>query len=436
MHIVFQILFIVILGLAVYVFAQKVSRIKRNIQLGRDQKIGGDPNQRWQNVVMLALGQQKMFKKPLVALLHLIVYAGFIIINTEILEIILDGILGTHRLFMPYMGPFYTWFINLYEILALLVLISCVVFLIRRVIIRIPRLTMTEMKGWPKEDGIIILVAEVILMGLFLKMNAADSVVYAAEGQDMTFVVSQYLMPFFQNFSVGTVHVFEQVFWWLHIIGIFLFLNYVPYSKHLHIILAFPNSYFASLDPEAELENMKNIQDEVKYAMDPSTAPPAGEMPEEVPGQFGAKDIQDLSWKNLLDAYTCTECGRCTEQCPASSTGKLLSPRHIMMKTRDRVEEVGKIIDTNGSYEHDGKTLLHDYITVEELRACTTCQACVEACPVSISPLSIIMQLRRQLIMEESNSPQEWNLMFSNIENNMAPWKFSPDDRDAWTRSM
>ncbi len=436
MQIIFQILFSAITAAAIYVFYRKIVNIKRNINLGRPERIEGDTNQRWQNVLLLAFGQQKMFKKPLVAFLHLIVYAGFIIINTEIVEIILDGLLGTHRLFAHYMGPFYKWFIDIYEVLALLVLVSCIVFLIRRLVIKIPRLTMSEMKGWPKEDGVIILVAEVILMSLFLKMNAADSLYSASQGHEMNFLVSQYLIPFFEPYSMPTVHVFERIFWWFHILGIFLFLNYVPYSKHLHIILAFPNAYYASLEPEGELENMENIQNEVKYAMEPSSAPAGDQALEEVPGQFGAKDVFDLSWKNLLDAYTCTECGRCTEQCPASNTGKQLSPRNIMMKTRDRVEEVGKNIDKNESFEGDQKTLLHDYITVEELRACTTCQACVEACPVSISPLSIIMQLRRQLIMEESNSPQEWNLMFTNIETNMAPWKFSPDDRDEWTRSM
>ncbi len=436
MAILFQLLFILITGFSVYVFVRKAKSIKRNINLGREEQISGDADRRWRNVFLLAFGQQKMFKKPLVAILHLIVYAGFIIINTEILEIILDGILGTHRLFAPYMGPFYIGFINIFEILALLVLIACVIFLIRRVVIKIPRFNMKEMMGWPKEDGIIILVSEIILMSLFLKMNAADSLIMASEGHPMEFIVSKHLMPFFEAFSIPTLHIFERVFWWFHIIGIYLFLNYLPYSKHLHILLAFPNSYYASLEPEGEMQNMENIQNEVKYAMDPASAPPAEEMPTEVPGQFGAKDIFDLSWKNLLDAYTCTECGRCTEQCPANSTGKLLSPRDIMMKTRDRVEEIGKNIDKNGEYVKDDKNLLHDYITVEELRACTTCQACVEACPVSISPLSIITQLRRQLIMEESNSPPEWNLMFTNIETNMAPWKFSPDDRDAWTQSM
>ncbi len=436
MALFFQLLFILITGMSIYVFARQVRKIRRNINLGRDQKISGDSDQRWRNVILLAFGQQKMFKKPLVAVLHLIVYAGFIIINTEILEIVLDGILGTHRVFAQYMGPFYVGFIDIFEVLALLVLVACVVFLIRRLIIKVPRLTMAEMKGWPKDDGLIILVSEIVLMSAFLKMNAADSLIMADEGHPMTFMVSQYLMPAFEIYSIPTLHIFERVFWWFHILGIYLFLNYLPYSKHLHIILAFPNSYYASLDPEAELENMQNIQDEVRYAMDPSSAPPADAVTEEVPGQFGAKDIFDLSWKNLLDAYTCTECGRCTEQCPASATGKQLSPRNIMMKTRDRVEEVGKNIDKNGEYVSDENPLLHNYITVEELRACTTCQACVEACPVSISPLSIIMQLRRQLIMEESNSPQEWNLMFTNIETNMAPWKFSPDDRDAWTRDM
>ncbi len=430
-----QILFFFLTAAAIYVFTKKMKSIARNINLGRDEKIDDQPQRRWQNVVLLAFGQQKMFKKPLVAILHLVVYAGFIIVNTELLEILIDGLFGTHRFFMPYFGPFYYFMINTYEIFAILVIIACTIFLIRRNIIKVPRFNMTEMKGWPKLDGNLILIFEIFLMGLFLKMNAADTYIVSQEGGEMEFIISKHLAPFFGNFNLATVQIFEQIYWWLHIIGIFAFMNYVPYSKHLHIILAFPNAYYASLEPEGEMQNMKNIQDEVKLAMNPSATP--GEMADpDAPGSFGAKDVFDLSWKNLLDAYTCTECGRCTSACPANNTGKKLSPRDIMMKTRDRAEEVGQNIDDNGEFVKDERTLLHDYISVEELRACTSCQACVEECPVSISPLDIIYQLRRQLIMEESNSPAEWNLMFSNIETSMAPWKFSPEDRDAWTKDM
>ncbi len=435
MAILSQIFFLLLTIAAVFVFGRKMRSIYRNIMLGRGENRSDQSQRRWRNVAMLAFGQKKMFKKPMVAVLHLMVYAGFIIMNTELLEIVIDGIFGTHRFFMPYFGPFYYFMINTFEVLGLLVLIACLIFLIRRNITKVPRLNMAEMKGWPKLDGNLILIFEIVIMSLFFKMNAADTHIASQEGVEMKFLISQHLAPFFANFDLGTVQIFEIIYWWLHIIGIFTFLNYVPYSKHLHIILAFPNAYYASLEEEAKMQNMPNIQDEVKFAMDPSSAPTEAADPN-APGMFGAKDVFDLSWKNLLDAYTCTECGRCTASCPANQTGKKLSPRDIMMKTRDRIEEVGQNVADNGEFQNDDKTLLHDYISVEELRACTSCQACVEECPVSISPLDIIYQLRRQLIMEESNSPAEWNLMFSNIETNMAPWKFSPEDRDAWTRDM
>jgi ferredoxin len=377
-----------------------------------------------------------MFKNPLVAIMHLIIYAGFIIINIEVLEIVLDGFLGTHRLFLPYLGGFYSFLINCFELLALGVIVVCVIFLARRNIIRLKRFMSKDLNGWARSDANYILFIEIILMSLFLTMNATDQVLQklGADHYNTTssFIVSSKLIPIFNGMSMDALVAIERTAWWLHIIGIFAFLNYLPYSKHLHIMLAFPNAYFTRLDAPGKMKNMPAVQKEVLYAMQPEMAP-ADAAP---PASFGAKDIFDLSWKNLLDAYSCTECGRCTAACPANSTGKLLSPRKIMMATRDRMEDVGKNINTNKEFKADGKSLLHDYISVEELRACTTCNACVEECPVSISPLDIITELRRSLIMEESNAPQEWNGTFSNIENNFAPWKFSPDDRDKWAQEM
>ena len=439
MHLIQQILFILLAGVATYLFAKKANEIARNINLGRDEDISDNKDQRWKNMVLLALGQKKMFKRPIPAFLHLAVYAGFIIINVEILEIILDGMVGTHRMFAPYLGGLYSFLIGFFEVLAALVLIGCVVFLIRRNIIKVRRLSMKELNGWPKNDANLILITEVVLMSLLLTMNSTDLVLQTRglEHYQATapFLISSHLTGLFSGMSTDALVALERTCWWLHIVGIFAFLNYLPYSKHLHIVLAFPNAYYSKLTPQGEAKNMKDIQNEVLYMMEPDKAPATTAEPQQ-PQTFGAKDIKDLSWKNLLDAYSCTECGRCTDSCPANMTGKKLSPRKIMMDTRDRMEEVGKNINANKTFVDDGKTLLNDFITVEELRACTTCQACVEACPVMIDPLSIIMQLRRNLIMEESNAPQEWNMMFGNIENNMAPWKFSPDDRDAWTAEV
>ncbi len=431
-----QVVFVLLAGFSIWFFIKNMKRIRRNIFLGKKEELNDDKPTRWRNVLLLAMGQKKMFKKPLVAVMHFIIYAGFIIINIEILEIILDGITGQHRMFAPFLGGFYTFLINCFEILAALVLIVCVVFLIRRNILKIPRLVTGQLSmGWPKMDGNLILILEIILMGLFLKMNAADTVLQAMDAPHYTqagpFVVSSLLTGFFESFSMNTLIFFERTFWWLHIIGIFFFMNYLYYSKHLHIILAFPNAFYSRLTSMGQMTNMTAIQNEIKYMMQPELAPTA-EAAQTEPQRFGAKDATDLSWKSLLDAYACTECGRCTDACPANQTGKKLSPRKIMMDTRDRIQVIGENIDKNGEFVDDGKTLLNDYITVEELRACTTCNACVEECPVSIEPLSIINELRRYLVMEESNSPTEWNLMFGNIENNMAPWKFSPDDRDAW----
>ncbi len=436
MHLVQQILFIILAVTAIYLFSKKVIEMRRNILLGRDEDLNDNKGQRWKNMVLLALGQKKMFKRPTPAILHLFVYAGFIIINVEILEIFLDGALGMHRLFAPMLGGLYAFLIGFFEILAALVLIGCVIFLIRRNITKVKRLTMKELDGWPRNDANLILVTEVILMSLFLIMNTADQALQGQVGAEHysttdPFWITAHFKNIFSGLSVPALIAIERVCWWLHIIGVFAFLNYLPYSKHFHILLAFPNAYYSKLMPQGEMKNMPVIQNEVLYMMEPDKAPPTPTEPAEHKN-FGAKDVTDLSWKNLLDAYSCTECGRCTSVCPANMTGKKLSPRKIMMDTRDRLEEVGNNINTNKEFKPDGKQLINDYITVEELRACTSCQACVEECPVMIDPLSIIIQLRRSLVMDDSNAPQEWNLMFGNIENNMAPWKFSSDDRDAW----
>ena len=419
-----EIIFCLLTLLSFGMFAQKVLRIRRSILLGKPAHINDQPGKRWRNVILLALGQKKMFQKPIVAVLHLIVYIGFVIINIELLEIIVDGIFGTHRVFSESLGGFYTFLINTFEILALLVTLACVVFLIRRNMIKLKRFISKDLEGWPRSDANYILIIEILLMGLFLLMNAAD--------HEVSFIISKNFTPWLTaNFDQAQLFFVEKTAWWIHIIGIYAFMNYLPYSKHLHIVLAFPNAYYAPLIPSGTIHNMPDIQNEVLYAMQPELAPTNAAAPE----SFGAKEATELSWKNLMDAYSCSECGRCTDACPANNTGKLLSPRKIMMATRDRIETISKNIELNKVFVPDGKTLLHDYITVEELRACTTCNACVTECPISISPLDIIIELRRSLVMEQSNAPQEWNSMFSNIENNFAPWKFSPDDRDAWTKA-
>ncbi len=434
-----QIVFIPVLVLAIYLFVRKIRRVRRNILLGKDEDYSGDSGRRWKNLLLLAFGQKKMFRNPLVAVMHFVIYAGFIIINIEVLEIMVDGILGTHRLFSGFLGPVYIGLIDGFEVLAVGVFLACVIFLSRRNIVKLRRFISHDLDGWPRSDANYILLTEIVLMTLFLTMNAADTLLqsrgYGHYGLHLTgdFLFSHWLHPLLNGWSSAALVVLERVCWWLHILGILAFLNYLPYSKHLHILLAFPNAYYARLQPEGKLRNMPAVQNEVLYAMQPETAPPApADGSAAPPPRFGAKDVFDLSWRNLLDAYSCTECGRCSAACPANLTGKVLSPRKIMMSTRDRLEEVGRNIDANGKFTDDGKTLL-DYISVEELRACTSCNACVEECPVSISPLEIIVEMRRALIMEDSNAPQEWNALFSNIENNFAPWKFSPDDRDGWT---
>ena len=418
-----QLFFLIITLVAIGWFAKKLMGIRSTILLGKPFDAYDQPMRRWKNVLLLALGQKKMFRKPLVAFMHLIVYVGFIVINIELLEIIADGILGTHRVFEKPLGAYYPFLINSFEILAVLVLAACIIFLVRRNILKIKRFLSQDLNGWPRSDANYILIVEIILMTLFLTMNATEV--------NTSFIVSSHLKTYFtSSFSSDQLNLIEHTAWWIHIIGIYAFMNYLPYSKHLHIILAFPNAYYAPLEPKGTMHNMTSIQNEVLYAMQPELAPSNAVAPD----SFGAKEATDLTWKNLMDAYSCTECGRCSMACPANATGKLLSPRKIMMSTRDRMESITKNINQNKQFVLDGKTLLHDYITVEELRACTTCNACVEECPVSISPMDIILELRRSLIMEESNAPSEWNSMFSNIENNFAPWKFSPDDRDAWTK--
>jgi len=435
-----QILFILLLAIAIWLFAKKVKEIRRNINLGHDEDFSDNKPLRWRNVLLLAFGQKKMFRKPLVAILHFFIYAGFIIINIEILEIVLDGVFGTHRMFAALIDGLYSFLINAFEILALLVLLACIVFLVRRNIIKLKRFISHDLDGWPRSDANYILITEIILMTLFLTLNASDTLLqqrnieHYAVNSTGNFILSQYLQPILSGINNNGLETVERTCWWLHIIGVLSFLNYLPYSKHLHIILAFPNAYYTRLKPLGKMDNMPGVQNEVLYAMQPELAPT--ETNSATQKKFGAKDVQDLSWRNLMDAYSCTECGRCSAACPATQTGKLLSPRKIMMDTRDRMEDIGRNINKNKTFQDDGKTLLHDYISAEELRACTTCNACVQECPVSISPLDIIIQLRRYLVMEESNAPQEWNAMFSNVENNFAPWKFSPDERDKWAKEL
>lgn len=435
MQIVQQIIFIAVSAFAIWLFAKNISNIRRNILLGKDEDLNDNKQLRWRNLLLLAFGQKKMFRNPLVAVMHFIVYAGFIIINIEVLEIVLDGMIGTHRLFLPYIGGLYTFLINAFEILALGVLIACSIFLVRRNIIKLKRFISKDLDGWPRSDANYILITEIILMTLFLTMNSADRALQfkgaAHYHETGNFLISGIIAPMMNKLSVTALIIIERSCWWLHILGIFAFLNYLPYSKHLHILLAFPNAYYARLEPMGKMNNMENVQNEVKYMMQPELAPTG----ETASMKFGAKDVFDLSWKSLLDSYSCTECGRCSAACPANQTGKLLSPRKIMMDTRDRLETVGRNVRANGEFKDDGKNLF-SLITVEELRACTTCNACVQECPVSISPLQIILELRRSLIMEDSNAPQEWNVMFGNIENNFAPWKFRPNDRDKWADEL
>jgi len=434
-----NILFVLLLVAGFGYFALNVKKIARNIKLGRDINRFDNPKARWGNMARIALGQSKMVKRPVSGALHIIVYVGFVIINIELLEIIIDGILGTHRIF-SFLGGFYSFLIGSFEILAFLVIFAVLTFWIRRNVLKLWRFAHGDLKGWPKNDANIILYFEVVLMVLFLTMNGAD---YYLQGLGShhyikagAFPVSGVISLMFEGTGEGTAIIIERTAWWLHIAGILAFMNYLYFSKHLHILLAFPNTYFARLDLKGKFENLDSVTAEVKLMMDPNADPFAAQpVPAEgeVPAKFGASDVQDLNWVQLLNAYTCTECGRCTSACPANLTGKKLSPRKIMMDTRDRLEEVGRNIDKNkGTFVDDGKMLLNDYITPEELWACTTCNGCVDACPVNIDPLSIIMDMRRYLVMEQSAAPKELNSMMTNIENNGAPWQYSQMDRLNW----
>ena len=436
-----NIIFIALFSFALYLFVKNVKKIYRNINLGISIDRNDNKKTRLLQMLRIAFGQSKMIDKPIVGLLHIVVYVGFLVINIELLEIIVDGALGTHRVFAPFLGSFYDFLIAFFEIFAFLVIVSVVIFWIRRNILNIKRFLSLEMKGWPKNDANIILYVEVVLMVLFLTMNGADLWIqqnspelnYISAG---SFPISQYLLPLFDGLSSNVVFIIERSAWWLHIIGILCFLNYLYYSKHLHILLAFPNTYFANLNAKGKFSNLKSVTNEVKMMLDPSIDPYSNASSVEV-SKFGASDVFDLSKIQLLNAYTCTECGRCTSECPANQTGKKLSPRKIMMDTRDRVEAVGRNIDTNkGEFKPDGKELLSDYISKEELWACTSCNACVEACPIGIDPLSIIMDMRRYLVMEKSDAPSELNNMMSNIENNGAPWPFNQMDKLNWKNEI
>ena len=435
MNYISNVLFGVLLIVGIGFFVNNIQKLFRNIKLGKSIDRNDNKLQRLKNMAMIALGQSKMVKRPFSGFLHIIVYVGFVIINIEVLEIVVDGLLGTHRVFQPYLGDqFYGFLIAVFEVLAALVFIAVVLFWLRRNLSNIKRFLSKEMTGWPKRDGNLILYFEMVLMTLFIIMNATDT---AFQEAGVGNVVSQFVAPIFEGYAPETIHTIERTAWWIHVIGILVFLNYLFYSKHLHILLAFPNTYFGNLKPKGQFPNSEAVTKEVQLMMDPSADPYA--MPEEgaeedVPEKFGASDVADLSWVQLLNAYTCTECGRCTSACPASLTGKELSPRNIMMKTRDRLEEVGRNIDKNkGTFKDDGKQLLNDYISPEELWACTSCNACVEECPVSIDPLSIIMDMRKYLVMEQSAAPQELNMMMTNVENNGAPWQYNQQDRLNWT---
>jgi len=441
MSYILQFLFIALAGAAAFLIYKRVSIIRKTILLGKSAGRKDKPSERFKTMILVAFGQGKMFQRPIVGLMHFIIYVGFVIVNIELLEIVLDGILGTHRLFAPILGAgFYSFLINVFEGLAVGVIVVCVAFLARRNVLKIKRFWQKEMTKWPRTDANLILFYEIVLMTLFLTMNATDAVLqdrnvehYEKVGR---FAFSQFLIPMFEGMDSGVLVAIERVAWWLHIIGIMGFALYVTYSKHLHIMLAFPNTYFSNLRPKGEMVNMPTVTNEVKIALGLMNA---NDVPATPIARFGAKDVNDLTWKQLMDAYSCTECGRCTSQCPANQTGKELSPRKIMMDTRDRLEEIGKHIAKGKTTEealNDGKSLFGDYISKEEIMACNTCNACVDACPVNIDPLSIIVDIRRFIAMEQADTPASWNAMFGNLENNMAPWKFSPSDRFNWINKL
>ena len=434
-----NIIFLVLLVFSTFFFVRNVRRLRRNILLGKDTDRGDRKGERWKIMTLVALGQKKMFSRPLPALMHLFVYVGFVLINIEVIEMLVDGSAGTHR-FLSFLNfknfGLYDILIGTFEILAFLVTFGCLVFLIRRNIVHVKRLVMKELKGWPRTDANLILISEILLMSALFLMNAADTAIFDCKEYHVCTIHTHYAISgyiadhFLKGMHLSTLEFIEHFCWWFHIIGIFGFMNYLVISKHLHILLAFPNVFYSSLFPKGRFTNLESVTTEVKAILDPTFVPPPANPG--VHNRFGAKDVFDLSWKQLLDAYTCTECGRCTSSCPANQTGKLLSPRKIMMDTRDRLEEVGKNIDKHGKFTDDGKALFGNYISAEELWACTSCNACVQECPVNIDPLSIIVDIRRFLVMEQSAAPSGLNLMFTNIENNGAPWQFSPSDRLNW----
>lgn len=430
-----QVVFVLILLFFGWIIRKRILRIRDTIRLGRPVSLTGNKAERWKNVWLVAFGQKKMFSRIVPAVFHFFIYAGFLVINLEVLEFVIDGLVGTHRIFAPFLGGTYTLLMNLFELLAVAVLVACVIFLLRRNVLKLPRFWSAEMTSWPRLDANIILIVEILLMVAILTMNAADQILqtrdanYTSTGR-MIFSVA--LIPFIDSLTTHQLILVERSAWWFHIIGILTFAVYITYSKHLHIFMAFPNTYYAALDPPGKMHNMPVVTREVKTMLGmESSAEGTAE-----PGRFGARDVHDLPRTSLLAAYACTECGRCTSECPAHITGKKLSPRKIMMDTRDRLEELGRNMANGKPAKEDGKYLLDHYITREEINACTSCNACVQACPVLINPLEIILELRRYVAMEESGSPPAWNAMFQNIETNFAPWKFAAADRANWTKQF
>lgn len=416
-------------------FAFNLRKIAQNIHLGLPLDRSDNRAARWRTMLLVALGQKKMFSRPIPALLHLALYAAFVITQIELIEILVDGLSGSHRFFQEGFGGFYTFMISFIEVLSVLAFIGTLAFLARRNMLKLPRLNMKELAGWPTKDANLILIMEIILIAFIFTMNGADEVLQFYAGNTNGFAISSWLGPIlFEGTSNHTLHILEQIGWWGHIIMVYTFMNYLPYSKHLHIFMAFPNTYYSKLEPKGQFTNMQSVTNEVKLMLDPNADPYAAPAPDAAPTRFGAKDVTDLTWKNLMDAYSCTECGRCTSACPANTTGKLLSPRKIMMDTRDRMVELGDFKRKNGADAEDGKSLLGNYITEEELWACTSCNACVQECPVNIDPLSIIIDLRRFLVMEESKVPTELTGMLTNIENNGAPWQFAQTERMNWAQ--